>query len=58
MATLKIILDKRTVKADQTSPFYLRLIHHRKTINIKLGYYLEIKYWNDIKQIVVANHPF
>jgi len=57
MATLKIIIDTRTIKKDLTSPIYLRLIHLRKTLNIKLGLYIEAKHWNPKIQKVKLKHP-
>ena len=57
MATLKIIIDTRTVKRDSTSPIYIRLIHHRKTINIKIGLYLNAMHWNAKQQKVKLTNP-
>ena len=57
MATLKIIIDTRTVKNDSSSPVYLRLIHHRKTINIKIGLYINAMHWNKKLQNVKHSHP-
>ena len=57
MATLKIIIDTRTIKKDNSSPVYLRLIHHRKTINIKIGLYINAMHWNKKLQNVKHSHP-
>ena len=57
MATLKIIIDTRTIKNDSSSPVYLRLIHHRKTINIKIGLYINAMHWNKKLQNVKHSHP-
>ena len=56
MASIKLILDRRNVKVDRTSPIYLRLIHNRKTMNLKLGLYLEHKHWNKRLQQVKKTH--
>ena len=57
MATLKIIIDTRTIKKDSTSPIYIRLIHHRKTINIRIGLYLNAMHWNSKQQKVKLTNP-
>lgn len=42
MASIKIILDKRSVKKDGTSPLKLRIVYNRKTNHIPLGYSIPI----------------
>ena len=48
MATnLRLILDKRRKRKDNSYPIVLRLIHNRNSTTIQTGYNVEEKDWND-----------
>ncbi|MCG8328546.1 MAG: site-specific integrase [Chitinophagales bacterium] len=46
MVSVKIILDKRSTKKDGTHPLKLRVILHRKTHHLPLGYSVPAKDWD------------
>jgi integrase len=46
MVTVKLIIDKRSVKKDGTSPIKIRVILHRKTYHLSLGYSILAKDWD------------
>ncbi|PCH66245.1 MAG: hypothetical protein COC01_08590 [Bacteroidetes bacterium] len=56
MATLKLILDKRRIKSDDTYPICVRLVHNRKSRTINIKHYVKEKDWNDITKEVKSSH--
>lgn len=50
MITVKVVLDTRSVKKDNTSPLKLRLLYNRKSNQISLGYSILVKDWDAKKE--------
>lgn len=57
MVQLRIVLDKRTSKADGTSTIYYRVTENRKVFYLSTGYSLEVKHWDENKNIVKKSFP-
>lgn len=55
MITVKIILDKRSVKKDGTSPLKLRLLYNRKSNQVSLGYSILSKDWDAKKERIKSS---
>lgn len=49
---IKLLLDKRRIKEDNTYPLVMRIIYQRKSVNVPLGYSLMEKEWDDKKERV------
>jgi len=55
MASVKIILDKRSKKKDGTNPLKLRIVHNRQTYHLSLGYSVLQKEWDEKGQKVKSS---
>ena len=53
---LKLSLDTRRKKKDNSFPIILRLTHLRKTTSISLGYSVQPEYWDDKNQKVKRSY--
>lgn len=57
MASIKISLDTRRPKKDQTFPVILRVTHNGKSTSVSVGINLHEKDWDDDKRQVRKSHP-
>lgn len=57
MATIKIALDKRRVKDDETYPVILRITQNQKSTSISTGISVKDKEWNEATREVRKSHP-
>jgi integrase/recombinase XerD len=57
MASLKLFLDTRRVKADGTYNIIFRITHLRKVFTINSGISVDGKYWNKHTSEVLKAHP-
>ena len=55
MATIKIVLDQRRAKNDETFPVVLRIRHKDKYFDIKTNYYVQKKQFDEKKQYIICN---
>ncbi|QGY44855.1 tyrosine-type recombinase/integrase [Maribellus comscasis] len=55
-SNVKIILDTRRQKSDQTYPLILRFIHNRKSVSMPLGYSMQETDWDTDKCIVLKSY--
>ncbi len=55
-SNVKIILDTRRKKSDQSYPLILRFIHNRKSVSIPLGYSMQEADWDTEKCIVLKSY--
>lgn len=57
MASLKLLLDTRRVKSDETYNIIFRITHLRKVNTINSGISLKEKFWNKHSSEVLNTHP-
>ena len=57
MATIKVSLDKRRVKDDETYPVILRITQNQKSTSISTGISVKAKDWNEVTREVRKSHP-
>lgn len=55
-STVKIILDTRRSKSNQTYPLILRFIHNRKSVSMPLGYSILQTDWDEEKCFVLKSY--
>lgn len=55
MATIKIVLDQRRAKNDETFPVVLRIRHKDKYFDIKTNYCVQKKQFDEKKQHIISN---
>ena len=55
MTTIKIVLDQRRAKNDETFPVVLRIRHKDKYFDIKTNYYVQKKQFDEKKQHIISN---
>jgi integrase/recombinase XerD len=55
MATIKIVLDQRRVKNDETYPVVIRVRHLKKYFDLKTDYSAPLSMFNSSKQQIVNN---
>jgi len=55
-SNVKIILDTRRKKSDQTYPLILRFIHNRKSVSLPLGYSMKETDWDTEKCIILKSY--
>ena len=55
MATIKIVLDQRRVKNDETFPVVLRIRHKDRYFDIKTNYCIQKKHFDEKKQHIISN---
>ena len=55
-SNVKIILDTRRSKSDQTYPLILRFIHNRKSVSMPLGYSILQTDWDEEKGFVLKSY--
>lgn len=57
MASIKIILDTRRPRKDQTYPVILRVSKNRQNTSVSLGIHVSERDWDDRKRQVRKSHP-
>lgn len=57
MAKVKLVLDTRRAKKDQSYPIYIRLTHNRESRNINTGYSASISEWLEKEREVRSSYP-
>lgn len=57
MVVINTVLDKRKIKKDETYPISFRIYHLGKTRMISSKISINVKYWDEKKKLVKANHP-
>ena len=57
MASTKIILRKDKAKRNGEAPLYVQVIKNRKTTKVSTGLYINPKYWDGEKEVVLKSHP-
>jgi len=55
MATIKIVLDQRRAKNDETFPVVLRIRHLDRFFDIKTNYCVPLKLFDNKKQLIVGD---
>jgi integrase/recombinase XerD len=57
MATLKVILDERRKKGDNTYPIVIRLTHNQKSVSIPVEKSIKKELWDESRREIKKNHP-
>ena len=52
---IKLLLDKRRIKDNNTYPLVMRIIYNRKPINVPVGYSLLEKEWDSDRERIKAS---
>ena len=55
MATIKIVLDKRRIKKDETFPIVIRVRHLKKYFDIKTNYHTTGKKFDEKKELIIGD---
>lgn len=57
MASIKVVLDKRRAKSDETYPVILRITQNQKSTSVSTGISVKEKDWNETTREVRKSHP-
>jgi len=55
MATIKIVLDQRRAKKDETYPVVIRVRHFKNYFDLKTNYFVSKNQFNEKRQQIISN---